>query len=249
MLTMLLIRLPAGSAFMRRKRSRWVWNGEITRAVYSRRSAEDLPSTNWSVRGILHDSDHCGQPGTKEVFSFFSYSTLSVMRVLSFMVAVRAKPLVVGVDMCDCKTISKASRTSSSVTWWRHVQNKTKMWWTYKNKLHFKFSFEQNKCHYYKPSCTLRFIPKHNISISPAQLLSPDTLLSAAGLHTLLYTSKPPGPGVAADTKKLHWYITWRYTGKAKILTFLIKKQISNPAVKPDRPEPQTWEMSVSSSR
>lgn len=45
-----------------------------------------------------------------------SYSTLFVMRVLSFMMAVRAKPLVAGADMCDCKTASKASRTSSSVT-------------------------------------------------------------------------------------------------------------------------------------
>lgn len=46
----------------------------------------------------------------------FPYSTFSVMRVLSFMVAVRAKPLVVGDDMCDCRTVSKASRTLSSVT-------------------------------------------------------------------------------------------------------------------------------------
>lgn len=48
-----------------------------------------------------------------------AYSTLSVMRVLSFMVAVRAKPLVAGDDMWDCRTVSKASRTSSSLTWWR----------------------------------------------------------------------------------------------------------------------------------
>lgn len=47
----------------------------------------------------------------------FPYSTFSLMRVLSFMVAVRAKPLVVGDDMCDCRTVSKASRTLSSVTW------------------------------------------------------------------------------------------------------------------------------------
>lgn len=46
-----------------------------------------------------------------------SYSTLSVMRVLSFIVAVRAKPLVAGDDMWDCRTVSKASRTSSSLTW------------------------------------------------------------------------------------------------------------------------------------
>lgn len=47
-----------------------------------------------------------------------SYSTLSLIRVLSFMVAVRAKPLVAGDDMWDCRTVSKASRTSSSLTWW-----------------------------------------------------------------------------------------------------------------------------------
>lgn len=44
------------------------------------------------------------------------YSTFSVMRVLSFIVAVRAKPLVDGNDMWDCSTVSKTSRTSSSVT-------------------------------------------------------------------------------------------------------------------------------------
>lgn len=45
-----------------------------------------------------------------------SYSTLSVMRVLSFMVAVSANPLVAGDDMWDCSTVSKASRTSFSLT-------------------------------------------------------------------------------------------------------------------------------------
>lgn len=45
-----------------------------------------------------------------------SYSTLSVMRVLSFMVAVRANPLVAGDDMWDCRTVSNASRTSFSLT-------------------------------------------------------------------------------------------------------------------------------------
>jgi len=45
-----------------------------------------------------------------------SHSTLSVIRVLSFMVAVSAKPLVAGDDMWDWRTVSKASRTSSSVT-------------------------------------------------------------------------------------------------------------------------------------
>lgn len=45
-----------------------------------------------------------------------SYSTLSVMRVLSFIVAVSAKPLVAGDDMWDCRTVSNASRTSFSLT-------------------------------------------------------------------------------------------------------------------------------------
>lgn len=45
-----------------------------------------------------------------------SYSTFWVMRVLSFMVAVSAKPLVAGDDMWDWRTVSKASRTSSSLT-------------------------------------------------------------------------------------------------------------------------------------
>lgn len=45
-----------------------------------------------------------------------SYSTFSLIRVLSFIVAVRAKPLVDGDDMWDCRTVSKTSRTSSSVT-------------------------------------------------------------------------------------------------------------------------------------
>ncbi len=34
----------------------------------------------------------------------------------------------------------------------------------------------------------------------PEQAQSPDTLLSPAGLHTLLYTSTPPAPGIAANT-------------------------------------------------
>lgn len=34
----------------------------------------------------------------------------------------------------------------------------------------------------------------------PEEAPSPDTLLSAAGLHTLLYTSMPPAPGIAAHT-------------------------------------------------
>lgn len=34
----------------------------------------------------------------------------------------------------------------------------------------------------------------------PEQAPSPDTLLSAAGLHTPLYTSTPPAPGIAAHT-------------------------------------------------
>lgn len=34
----------------------------------------------------------------------------------------------------------------------------------------------------------------------PEQAQSPDTLLSAAGLHTLLYTSMRPAPGIAAHT-------------------------------------------------
>lgn len=45
-----------------------------------------------------------------------SYSTLSVMRVLSFMVAVRANALVGGDDMWDCRTVSNASRASFSLT-------------------------------------------------------------------------------------------------------------------------------------
>lgn len=51
-----------------------------------------------------------------------SYSTLDVMRVLSFMMAVNAKPLVADDDMCDCKTVSKASRTSSSVILYRRTK-------------------------------------------------------------------------------------------------------------------------------
>lgn len=45
-----------------------------------------------------------------------SHSTFWVMRVLSFMVAVSAKPLVAGDDMWDWRTVSKASRTWSSLT-------------------------------------------------------------------------------------------------------------------------------------
>lgn len=56
------------------------------------------------------------------------HSTLSVMRVLSFMVAVRAKPLVAGDDMWDCRTVSKASRTSSSLTWQKRVNYYCDTW-------------------------------------------------------------------------------------------------------------------------
>lgn len=36
----------------------------------------------------------------------------------------------------------------------------------------------------------------------PAQARPPDTLLSAAGLHTLLCTSRPPGPRVAVQSTR-----------------------------------------------
>lgn len=167
MLTMLLIRLPAGSAFMRRKRSSWVWNGEITQGVYSRRSAEVLQSTNWSVRGILHDSDHCGPPGTKEVGCFFltphclwcvcsvswwrwerslwSLESTCATVKLSLKRPGRRPP---SPDENTCKTK-------------RNVINLQK-------RRHFKFSFEQNKCHYYFPFNPMElknnnnlFLPEH----------------------------------------------------------------------------------------
>ncbi len=50
------------------------------------------------------------------------------------------------------------------------------------------------------------------VLVVPEQAQSPDTLLSAAGLHTLLYTNRPPGPEIAAHTNitltQLHKYIT-----------------------------------------
>lgn len=97
------------------------------------------------------------------------------MRVLSFMMAVRAKPRVADVDMCDCKTVSKASRTSSSVTWYKQTKGERRR---------------------ILQRAITRCTPMTQIAL-PAWVLCPRTLLSAASLHTPLYTSRLPEPGIA----------------------------------------------------